>query len=113
MKTYLYRVLEMDCDGDPLDFGCLRAVDEVAAIAMVRQRMAELEIDEEVPFRLYPAFEPAEGIFPEAGDFVDVLTPEVEEQVRAMHRAGESASTIARRIGIAWCSVWALLGLRQ
>jgi len=68
MRTFLYRVLENDCDGDPLDFGVVKALNGAAAWSMVRRRLRELGI-RNVPVRMYPQRDLEEGVLPCDGDF--------------------------------------------
>jgi hypothetical protein len=75
-QTFLYRVLENDQDGDPLDFGVLRAPSASAALGMVRERLADLGLEgEALPVRLYPVREVASGLYRDAGEYTE-LVPE-------------------------------------
>jgi hypothetical protein len=78
MKTYLYRVLENDDEGDPLDFGFLRARDENTAWVAVRRQLGQIfgDPDEDEPpesflVRLYPLRAVKEGVYPSDGHYID------------------------------------------
>lgn len=71
MSLYLYRVLECDDEGDPLDFGILRAQDPEAALSMVAERLESLGLEGTWAVRLYPTADKGMGVFDPAGDFID------------------------------------------
>ena len=80
-KTWLYRVLENDEDGDPIDFGVVRAPDQDAAIKFVTERLGEIGFSGCWPLRLYPLEEIDCGVPETAGDYVqlEVNVPEEDE----------------------------------
>lgn len=55
MALYLYRVTENDSDGDPLDFGILRATSEKEATRVVGEHLVKILGEETKPmeFKLY------------------------------------------------------------
>lgn len=71
MAIYLYRVLENGHEGDPLDFGVLRASDLDDAVREVTVRLRSLFKSGIWPIRFYPAGEVPHGLFEDAGHFVD------------------------------------------
>lgn len=79
-RLYLYRVLLLDCDGDPKDHGVLRAKGMKAALRIIRDRLQHLYDDPtahkkvkiKLPVRVYPLqHSDAEGILETVGDFSD------------------------------------------
>jgi hypothetical protein len=69
-SIYLYRVVENDEDGDPYDFGVLRAADADAAFEIVADRLNDLG-GRTWEVRLYPQKEVAVGIFEDAGNYIE------------------------------------------
>lgn len=56
MNLYIYRTLDTDSDGDPLDFGVVRASDSMEAARFVDARLVKVLGGEtgNLEFRLYP-----------------------------------------------------------
>lgn len=71
MQMWLYRVLEVDDDLDPVDHGIVRAKDLDAAVAFVAARLGSFWDEEEVAVRFYSIPDFDIGI-PESGQLVDV-----------------------------------------
>ncbi len=75
LKLYLYRSLDVDGDGDPLDHGVVRAADLEAAAQLVEDRMREILGDDDdgwaITVRFYPLLDDGrEGVL-EGEDFFD------------------------------------------
>lgn len=68
MKTlWLYRILEVDDDGDPLDHGVARADDEDELVKMLSKRMSNIVGDGvELTARLYEMEDRRSGILQSA-----------------------------------------------
>ncbi|MFL5243456.1 MAG: hypothetical protein ACJ8FY_15225 [Gemmataceae bacterium] len=67
-RLWLYRVLENDSAGDPIDFGVLRASTEEEAKAMLDQHMFDhLDLEEQYAFRLYDLVDAPAGILESGG----------------------------------------------
>ena len=79
VKTWLYRVLENDEDGDPIDFGIVRASDKDDAVNFVTERLREIGFSGRWPLRLYPLAEVDCGVPETAGDFIDLEVDVPEE----------------------------------
>lgn len=71
MTTYLYRVLETDADGDPIDFGVVRASDPDQAWKIIVGRLQTLGVSGKWPVRLYPTLEVPCGVFGCDGDHIE------------------------------------------
>jgi hypothetical protein len=71
MATYLYRILENDDEGDPLDFGVLRATDLDDAVREVTMALRSLFESGSWPVRFCPVAEVAHDLCGKAGEFVD------------------------------------------
>ena len=66
-KLYLYRIMETDDDGDPLDHGVARADDEEELTKMLSKRMANIVGDGvELTARLYELEDRRSGILDSA-----------------------------------------------
>ena len=77
LTLWLYRCLDTDDDGDPLDFGVVAATDSDAARVAVTAHLTELGIgDTEV--RLYPIQSVANGVFPEACEYTAFAFEQIE-----------------------------------
>jgi hypothetical protein len=71
--VYLYRVLGTDSDGDPLDFGVIRAKDISQALHFVRGRLVDVfgEDEAEATVRLYPLADVKGGCLPDLSHYTD------------------------------------------
>jgi hypothetical protein len=71
--TWLYRVLEMDDDGDPLDFGAVSAASLAEAQELVREHLADILGNdgwEALPVRFY-AVTSTTGVYETSTTLVD------------------------------------------
>lgn len=69
---YLYRTMQNDDDGDPMDHGIVRAKSRKRAVELVFARLKALGCNDSI-VRFYPSRAPKaqNGIFTDAGDTVD------------------------------------------
>lgn len=69
MKVFLYRSTENDEDGDPYDWGTVKAVSREDAIKQIKKRLKHIGIDFFEAFYLYEQVEPkGAGFFENAKD---------------------------------------------
>lgn len=52
-RLWLYRTLAIDDEGDPYDFGAIRAANIKVAEKKVRERLRKFDWDD-APFKIYP-----------------------------------------------------------
>lgn len=58
MKLFLYRTVDSDEDGDPLDFGVLRAFDTADALKIVQSHLFHLGFEDPLPdYWIYELFD--------------------------------------------------------
>ena len=63
MRTFLYRVLEVDKSGDPLDFGVVQAPTHLMAIKEVHTHLCTTLPDDIYTVRLYDVPQPKRGVW--------------------------------------------------
>jgi hypothetical protein len=84
MMTWLYRVLENDDEGDPVDFGMVRAPDPKGATGFITERLYKAVGPGRWPVRLYPVEDVPCGVPETVGDYLD-LEVEVPKDAPSPH----------------------------
>lgn len=69
---YLYRTLEIDDDGDPMDHGTLRAKTPERIREILTARLDELGYEGSLEIRIYPLQDLEEGILESTDEFFDL-----------------------------------------
>jgi hypothetical protein len=75
----LYRVMEIDGDGDPLDFGVVSTASPDRAKLLLEPRLASLGICGDVIVRLYPLEDGSDAVL-ESDTFEDVTIQVYEDE---------------------------------
>jgi hypothetical protein len=78
-SLYLYRVLENDDEGDPLDFGVVRAPDVSEAATLVTRRLSDVLGEGEYDVRLYPLIDLPGPRVLHSNEFTDRILVVAEE----------------------------------